>query len=265
MNPHHDIVFVVLVYRNTQDLVDFFLSNRVHDSKVVVVNSFFDKESEESFRRIALDNDADFISVPNKGYGFGNNRGIQFALSHYEFDYLIISNADVCIERFDIKTLNDYPDSVIAPKILTLNGKNQNPSSPFTPSKFRERIVSWLYKGKHRYLIYSYYAWSRLSKLLYYSISKYRKKIFSPHGAFFIIPYPILQKIVPIYNERMFLFFEENHFGQLLNHNNIKVVYVPELIIRHKEDGSVSFLSENIFDLMRQSYLEYYDYWYGRK
>lgn len=258
------IVFVVLVYRNTQDLVDFFKSNKVPDSKVIVVNSFFDSDSNELFKRIALDNNADFLSVPNKGYGFGNNKGIQFALSHYEFDYLIVSNADISIENFDVKILNNYPNSVIAPKILTLNGKNQNPSSPFAPSKFRENIVMRLYKGKHRHLIYVYYAWSRFSKIIYYLISKFRRKIFSPHGAFFIIPQSILKKIVPLYNEKMFLFFEEHHFGQLAKQNGVNVEYVSELIIRHKEDGSVSFLSESIFNLMRQSYLEYYDYWFHR-
>lgn len=260
--PYYKIVFIVLVYRNTVDLVEFFKSNNVPNSKVIVVNSFFDEDSEEGFKRISEENGADFFSIPNNGYGYGNNKGIQFALSHYEFDYLIVSNADICIENFDIRMLKEYRNSVIAPKILTLKGKNQNPSSPFAPSKLRENIVSKLYKGKHRHLIFAYYVWSRLSKVLYYSISKYRRKIFSPHGAFFIIPYSVLKKIVPIYNENMFLFFEEHHFGQLAKRNGIKVIYVPEIVIRHKEDGSVSFLSENIFTLMRQSYLEYYKFWF---
>lgn len=63
----------------------------------------------------------------------------------------------------------------------------------------------------------------------------------------------------------MFLFFEEHHFGQLAMKHGIKIVYVPKIVIRHKEDGSISFLSESVFSLMRQSYLEYYDYWFSSK
>lgn len=263
-NSYYRIIFVVLVYRNTNDLIDFFQSNHIPDSKVIVVNSFYDQDSEESFRQIASENNADFISVPNNGYGSGNNKGIEFALEHYKFDFLIISNADICIERFDLTALERYNNYVVAPKILTLKNKNQNPSSPFAPSRIRENIVAWLYKNKHRHLIYAYYAWSRLSKIFYYSISRFHRKIFSPHGAFFIMPYPILKQITPIYNEKMFLFFEEHHFGQLAKRNKIRIVYAPEIVIRHKEDGSISFLSESIFNLMRQSYLEYYKYWFGK-
>ncbi len=259
---YYKIIFVVLVYRNTNDLKDFFESNNIPDSKTIVVNSFFDSESEAIFKEIAVLNNADFISVPNKGYGSGNNRGIEHALSNYDFDYLIVSNADVCIEKFDIDILKNYHDGIIAPKILTLNGKNQNPSSPFMPSIFREKIVNWIYKNNHKRLIYAYYAWSRLSKIVYYSISTIRKKIYSPHGAFFIMPYDILKRIAPIYNERMFLFFEEHHLGQLLKEKNIPVYYLPEIVIRHKEDGSVGFLSDSIFKLMRDSYMEYFNYWY---
>lgn len=264
MKPHYNIIFVVLVYRNTYDLDDFFKSNSIPNSKVVVVNSFYDKESEELFRIIANKNNADFISVPNNGYGSGNNKGIEYALYHYDFDYLIISNADVCIEKFDTELLTRFTNTVIAPKVVTLKGKNQNPSSPFSPSKFREKIVSKLYRDRHMHLIYAYYAWSRLSKIIYYTISKFNRNIFSPHGAFFIIPYSVLKRIVPIFNEDMFLFFEEHHFGQLAKKNGVSIKYVPEIVIRHKEDGSISYLSESIFNLMRQSYLVYYDYWFNK-
>lgn len=258
----YKIIFVVLVYRNTKDLRDFFDTNDVPNSKTIVVNSFYDEKTEDEFRRIAFKNNSDFISVPNNGYGYGNNKGIEFALMHYSFDFLIISNADVSIEKFDVSFLYENRDCVLAPKILTLKGKNQNPSSPFKPSRFREILVSWLYRNRHRHLIYGYYIWSRLSKFIFYSISKFRRKIYSPHGAFFIIPHKILLKISPIYNERQFLFFEEHHFGKLAKLHGIKIIYSPDIVIRHKEDGSVSFLSESIFNLMRQSYLEYYEFWF---
>lgn len=119
-----DIVFVVLVYRNIRDLRDFFNSNEIPDSKTIVVNSFYDDESECEFKEIAESNQADFLSVPNKGYGAGNNRGIDYALSNYDFNYLIVSNADITISRFRKDLIDKFPNAVLAPKILTLNNKN---------------------------------------------------------------------------------------------------------------------------------------------
>lgn len=256
------IIFVVLVYRNTQDLLDFFKYNIIEDSKVIVVNSYFDEKTDALFRKIAFDNDAEFISVPNKGYGAGNNRGIEYALEKYKFDYLIISNADITIQTFSFKELKKYGDCIIAPRLRARCGKNQNPSSPFKPFKIIEKLLYKVYEGDHDKIVILFYVWSRLNKIIYYLISRFRKKIYSPHGAFFIIPYDILKKIVPIYNERTFLFYEEHHLGKLLYSKKIKVIYVPSIVINHKEDGSVSFLEVNNFKLMKDGYMTYYDYWY---
>lgn len=85
----YDFVFVVLVYRNTRDLKDFFSSLLLSAVKVIVVNSFYDKESECEFKNIAEANNADFLSVPNKRYGTGNNRGVDYALTHYDFKSIV--------------------------------------------------------------------------------------------------------------------------------------------------------------------------------
>lgn len=261
MDNEYNIIFIVLVYRNTADLEDFFNKNHIDNSKTIVVNSFYDKESECKFNHIAKSNNADFISVPNNGYGAGNNRGIEYALANYSFKYLIISNADITIEKFDPYLLDKYANYIIAPKLLTLKGKNQNPSTPFKNGHLMEYLTYLFYRGNHKYLIFISYILSRLSKILFYSISNIRKTIYSPHGAFFIMPYGILSKLIPIYNENMFLFYEENHFGRLAESLHIKTIYVPDIVIRHKEDGSVAYLSDGIFSHMRNSYLTYYKYW----
>ena len=127
----YDFIFIVLVYRNTKDLKDFFDSYNLANSKVIVVNSFYDKESESDFKKIAEANNADFLSVPNKGYGAGNNRGVDFALAHYDFKYLVISNADICIEKMDLSAFCGFKEGIYAPSIHTLSGKQQNPHMPF--------------------------------------------------------------------------------------------------------------------------------------
>lgn len=256
-------VFVILVYRNTSDLLDFFCHFKESESKVIVVNSYFDDDSDIAFRKIARQYDADFLSVPNKGYGAGNNRGVEYAMSHYDFEYLIISNADITIRKFDYGDIN--PAKITAPKIITKSGRNQSPSSPFAPSRWFAEVKRWCFVGNHNRLLYIAYAYNRLTKILYYPISSLKKNVFSAHGAFFILPKWVVEKVIPLYNENMFLFNEEEHLGKRLLQAGIKTEYNSKIIVDHKEDGSISLLNTKLFALERDSYLEYYRYWYKDK
>lgn len=255
-------IFIVLVYKNTADLIDFFAHLDIEESHVLVVNSYYDDATEEQFKKIAAENNADFLSVENRGYGFGNNCGIEYALNNYDFDFLIISNADITVRKLNPATISKT--KVTAPKILTLRGKNQNPSSPFSPSKLLDNLLLKTYEGNHNKLIWAFWTYSRFTKILYYCISGIRKKVFSPHGAFIIIPKHILSTCIPLFNEKMFLFNEESHLGRLLKKNGFEVEYNPEIVIDHKEDGSVSLLNASIFNLQKESFLELYKYWYRK-
>ena len=119
----YDFIFVVLVYRNTSDLIDYFASLKLERTRVIVVNSFYDEESELKFKQIAESNHADFLSVPNNGYGTGNNRGVKYALDHYDFKYLVISNADVEIKAMSKEYLDNRKNGIYDTYIKTLSGK----------------------------------------------------------------------------------------------------------------------------------------------
>lgn len=259
-----DFIFVVLTYRNTNDLDDFFKHNKIENAHTIVVNSFYDEQTENTFKEIAQRNDADFISVQNRGYGAGNNAGCKYAIENFKFKYLVISNADIMIESFNIKDVEPYRDSIIAPKIINLSGKNQNPSVPFMPSIITEKFRYWIYTGNHYRILWVYFALSRFKKTLFYAISLFRRKIFSAHGAFLIVPENVLKKLYPLYNEDMFLFNEEEHLGRYAKQKGIDTYYVPEIIIRHKEDGSMSVANINEFEKLKQSYLVYYKYWISK-
>lgn len=100
-------IFVVVVYRNTLDIIDFLKSvnDKVIDYKVIIVNNYFDNETKEQFEQIAKENNCDFINCENRGYGAGNNTGIRYAMKNYDFDFLTISNPDIIIQSFpmDVK------------------------------------------------------------------------------------------------------------------------------------------------------------------
>lgn len=264
MKKRYNIAFVVLVYRNIQDLEDFFLYNKVEDSITIVVNSFYDDETENKFKQIAENHGADFLSVPNNGYGAGNNKGIDYVLSNYNFDYLIISNADIMIDNLMIDNLRLYTKSIIAPKIISVDGKLQNPCSPFKPLRLEMYLRYQAYKRKCRKTMLLFYAFSRIKKIVFHLTYPIKKKIFAAHGAFVIIPKAILLQLLPLYNEKMFLFGEETHLALKAEQYKIPTFYVPQVVVRHKEDGSMKVASINIFEKERDSFIELYNFWYKK-
>lgn len=261
---HYDIIFIVLVYRNTNDLNDFFYNNYVDNSHTIVVISHYDDESDKEFIGIAKENNADVIVVENKGYGAGNNSGVEFALSHYEFDNLVISNADITIRDFDTSILKNYQGCIVAPQIIAASGKKQNPNEPYKPSRLFHNLMYVVYKHDMVHLIWGFYAVSKLKRIFYNTIGKHfhGNRIFSAHGSFVIIPIEVLKLLVPLYNEKMFLMNEETHLAMKASREDIKTVFVNDIVIDHKEDGSMSLEYRNEFPLLKQSFMEYYKYWY---
>lgn len=252
----YDFVFVVLVYRNTQDLDDFFKSFTLDNSKVIIVNSFYDKISEQRFKDLARMNNADFISVANKGYGYGNNKGCEYAIANYDFKYLVISNADIIVKKMSVYMLRD--NSIIAPNIINLTGKKQNPFMPYYFPLF-DKIKYIAFRKNCKIIIFIFCIISRLIRNFYFLFPS--RKIYACHGSFVIFPIFILKRLFPIYNEKMFLFVEEEHLAQLAMKNNINIIYNPQIKILHKEDGSVGFIN-NHFEITRKSFIEFFKYWY---
>ena len=94
---------------------------------MIIVNSYYDEKTKRIFENIAQKNKYDFISVENKGYGFGNNIGIKYAIDNYQFKRIIIANPDIIIKKFDHKFLDQAIAGVYGGAITTRTGKIQNP------------------------------------------------------------------------------------------------------------------------------------------
>lgn len=258
----YDFVFVVLVYRNTQDLRDFFDSLSIDNSHVIVINSYYDEESENEFRKLAELNNADFLSVPNKGYGAGNNRGIEYALANYDFRYLVISNADIKVVNLNISHLEQMPKGIYAPSIHTLSGKQQNPHMPYH-CKLIDRMKYSYFKKNNWNMIMLFCAINKIFRMSFLGFVQFfnRKKIYSAHGAFVILPKSILKMLVPLYDENVFLFTEEENLAMNAKSHSIATYFVPRIKILHKEDGSTSTISDQQRDITRESFITFYEKW----
>jgi len=258
-------ILVVLVYRNGEDLNAFFESVRKHiiDSfRIIVINSFFDNQSNKYIEDISKKNDCDFLKVDNKGYGAGNNRGIEFANQNYEYEFLIISNPDIEIKKFRHTILDNFNNSVIGPVILTKSNKNQNPYW-YCDNHLTEYLMYKGFKKRHKNLIYLGIILNKIIReafLLIFKASKMRyNRVFALHGSFVIFTSNVLKKIRLPYDEDMFLFAEEAYLAHLLSMNNLHSYITKDIEVYHKEDGSIKYSKINEGEEARKSVITYYE------
>ena len=126
---------------------------------------------------------------------------------------------------------------------------------------------------KYKYCFYKCKSWNAiiafcgLNKIFRYIFYLSNKifgcnKIYTAHGAFVIIPKNILELMLPLYDENVFLFTEEENLGMNALTRQISTYYVPQIKILHKEDGSVSSISEQQNSITRDSFMTFYEKWY---
>ncbi|MFD1772529.1 hypothetical protein [Paenibacillus rhizophilus] len=266
-----DIVFIVLTYRNSKDMVDFIESVQLKVSnsyKIIVVNSYFDEDSMREIENVAKNYYCDFINVPNQGYGAGNNVGIEYANNNYNYKFLAICNPDTEIIRFDYKSIQEYANYIIAPEIRTLDHKQQNPFRLIN-NKLLEYLKYIAFKKKKYKLLYIDIAINKILKVFFLQVNKFSKRkvynIYSCHGSFLILGRNTIKRLGPLYNEKMFLFAEEDHLAQLARSKKVSIIMNSHVSILHKEDGSMNFLEGAIIDRVAESYIEYYQTWYKMK
>lgn len=257
-------VFVILVYKNTEDIKEYIKNIRKLNinREIIIVNSYYDDESKNIFNSIAKNNNCTFINVENKGYGYGNNRGIEYANKNFDYDYIIISNPDISINEFDETNLEKYNNCVIGPVIKTKNGKNQNPYW-YIENKLAEKLIYLGYKNLSKVSLYSGIIWNKIIREI--SLKKFNfsnkkfQKVFAVHGSFLILPKRVLNKIGMPYDEDMFLFAEEAYLAHLLKKHNIDTYITKDISVVHHEDGSMSVSSINEKDEARKSVIKYYE------
>lgn len=257
-----EVVFVLLTYRSWNDLNCFIDSAKKmckYSYKIICVNSFYDSDSKEEIEKICIANNVDFLNIENKGYGYGNNQGINFANNKYNFDYLIISNPDIEIKNFSLENVSKA--EVTAPKILTLKGKKQNPFRLVSNSYIERKKYSDFQKNKRMFVIADIVI-NKMARFIYNTMN-FKGEIYSCHGSFMILGCNVIDKVgSKIFNEKIFLFTEEDHVAKLMERNKIKIRYTDDVEVLHKEDGSVKYLDNKIKKITRNSYIEYYNYWY---
>lgn len=253
-------IFVIVTYKNGEDLYDFnkSIEKKNIDSKVIIVDNFESESSSNRIKEISNELAYDYISTNNGGYGSGNNKGMKYALDNYDFDYLIVCNSDIMISEFDDSRL-ETKNYVFGPSIITIDGKRQNPYW-VKDSKILKYLM---YKGRIKrsyFLMYVNIIINKVYRELFLMLNRNKiKKVFAVHGAFVGFSKDVVEKLYPVYDEKMFLYNEEAYLATRLKKENIICVYYPLISINHKEDGSTGGKVKNINAITTKSYIYYYE------
>lgn len=256
-------VFVVLVYKNPNDLVDFFESlKKIKGSyKVVIVNSFFDNITMNETKAFSTKNNCDFLNVDNRGYSYGNNIGIEYCYENFEFEYIIVSNPDVVINRWEELTVSNNP-VIYAPIIYTNSGKRQN---PYWAKKcnYANKLIFLGYKKRNKLLLILGLSINKIIRVLFnlmcFFYHKDEREIYAPHGSFIIFNRATVTQLKPIFDRNVFLFSEEAILSNIAKSNHIKVLLLSNIHIFHKEDGSVCISEINENNELAKSFIYYFE------
>ncbi len=262
---HYKYIFVVLVYRNTSDLRECLdsIKEKVSLYKVVVVNAFYDDISQGEAEKIAVQYGCDFINIENKGYSFGNNQGIEYARTHYEYDYIIISNPDIVVEKFDDAFMGkDFHYDIIAPQIIAASGKAQNPAA-VKRSSWSEYLIYKGYVNNSYILLFLGLLITKMNREFILKLKKLRKEhiydIYCAHGSFLLLSKKAVELLEPVYDENIFLFAEESVLAIKSTSVHLKTCYTDFISIHHKEDGSMKLSNLSVTGEMRKSNIYVYE------
>ncbi len=255
-------VFIVLTYINSEDLLDFINSAKatVKDSRIIVVNSYHDNDSAQKIREIAQNEGCDFLEVPNKGYSYGNNKGIEYACERYDFEYLTVSNPDIIILKYNTSSLKDNT-GIYSGIIKNKTGKNQN------PMLVKENRISdyLLYKGYQDKSKLALTAGLCLNKIIRETFLFFHRnrgktvKVFQPHGSFITFSKNAITVLGNAFDDHVFLFGEEGILAKRAKGMGIPVYYSDFAICLHKEDGSMKLSDVKMDDEYGKSVKYYYE------
>jgi hypothetical protein len=209
-----------------------------------------------SYKNKPLDLDKfnfEVLIVKTENLGYINS--IEFALNktktlRNKYDYFIISNVDLKLERNFFKILNnlkvDENIGWIAPQIFSEKElTDRNPKINLRLTKSSIMFLYFLYSIPFLFKIYSKFLYPIRRKN---KINSNAKFIYAGHGSFMIFTKKFNEKISSIkyFN---FLFNEEIFFAELCREANLKVIHNKRLVINDFDHASTSKI--NFLKLMR--------------
>lgn len=205
---------------------------------VVVDNCSTDANEMEHLRGLASEKVVVLQAEKNGGYQYGNNFGIRYLEENGEkYDYLVISNPDIEIEKKAIAEClqvleNEQDVAIVAPRMVNAQGK------PARRSSWKMRTFALDVIHATRFLELLFYPKLRKGE---YSEAEYSQKYLQVEaisGAFFVIKQEVWKQIGG-FDETVFLFYEEDILAKKMQELGKKIVSVNHVKFFHYESQAI--------------------------
>ena len=131
-----------------------------------------------------------------------------------------------------------------------------------TENKLSERLIYLGFRYKRKVFLLCGIGINKVLRELFVGIKRKQKctTIYEAHGSFVIFSYKAIQKFNSApYDENMFLFAEESVLALKAKRLNLKINYVPEIDIYHKEDGSMKLGDVPVNNELAKSNIYFYE------
>ena len=232
--------------------------------EVIVVDNYGDCEA---FPKMTGLPSVVTIASENVGYLRGLGIGVQQALQR-DIDFVVLCNPDI---KFMTPIENDVIQAlenmwVVAPQIIDIDGKQQNPNriAPFTTFEL------WIWDLMAT-KFYIYKLMVRLKRFLKQVIVHWRGltrqqlyvadgPIFLPHGSCMLMSAQLLKK-AKFFDEDIFLWGEEAVIAGLAREFGSGVCFVSSLRVEHaSHSATAKIIPEERFRIWQQSWKRYRKY-----
>ena len=237
-------------FTSTEKLINNIKDYRVID-KIVVVDNHSSDDSPQKLKKLKLPKLKVIINEENKGYSYAINTGAKYLINEYKECNIIISNADVIIEKEEdietlIKLLHRKNVGIVAPTILERGTKNRGWKNP-TPKQ--EIILNIAYI--HRFF---------RKKYLYYDDDYYQGDfsiVDVLSGCFFLIQSKTLQAVNYL-DDHVFLYYEENILAKKLQVKKKINLISNKVTIIHNHSVTIDKSLKRIKKYKAQKKSQYY-------
>ena len=237
-------------FTSTEKLINNIKDYRVID-KIVVVDNHSNDDSPQKLKKLKLPKLKVIINEENKGYSYAINTGAKYLIDEYKECNIIISNADVIIEKEEdietlIKLLHRKNVGIVAPTILERGTKNRGWKNP-TPKQ--EIILNIAYI--HRFF---------RKKYLYYDDDYYQGDfsiVDVLSGCFFLIQSKTLQAVNYL-DDHVFLYYEGNILAKKLQVKKKINLISNKVTIIHNHSVTIDKSLKRIKKYKAQKKSQYY-------
>lgn len=234
------ISIIIIHYNNEEQTL-----NCLRSLEAVVTDNFrynviiIDNGSQKTFELPSTFSEKKFITIhsaTNLGFSGGNNLGVQYAVEHYNSDYIVLLNNDTVVDKYFLKEMYRvklaHPEAgVVSPLIYFM------PNREFHQGYRREEIgnIIWFAGGS--------IDWKHLAAF-HRGVDEVDRGQFNEvqemdfaTGCCMLITREVLEK-TGVFDERYFLYLEDVDLSLRIRNLGYSLILAPEAHVWHENAGS---------------------------